>query len=152
MTVKQMAAKHNVSPQAIYQRLKKHGTNITALMDKETQELTPEGEMIIDNLFDKKNAPFKANTIAYAEEQKKQITELNIEISTLNVKIAALEEEIASLKDDRDYLRSALSKAQDNQTDILKRLTEPAQAPAAGAQRRLSWRERFTGRLDSQGK
>ena len=46
MTIKQMAAKHNVSPQAIYKRLKKQGVNVNVLMDKETQELTPEGEMI----------------------------------------------------------------------------------------------------------
>ena len=147
MTIKQMAAKHNVSPQAIYQRLKKQGVNVNSLMDKETQELTPEGEMILDQLFDKKTAPLKANSTAYAEEQKKQITALNIEISTLKEKISALEKENTALKEERDFLRKALEKAQDNQADTLKLLPGAGQTTAGDQQRKLTWRERISGRI-----
>lgn len=150
MTIKQMAARHNVSPQAIYQRLKKQGVNVNSLMDKETQELSPEGEMILEKLFDKKTAYYKVNSTAYAEEQKKQITALNLEISTLKEKIEGLEKELAAVKEDRDFLRSALSKAQDNQSETLK-LLPGAQAPAAG-DRRLTWRERFSGKIKSSSK
>lgn len=149
MTIKQMAAKHNVSPQAVYQRLKKQGVNVNTLMDKETQELSPEGEMILDKLFDKKSAPLKSNSTAYAEEQKKQISALNFEISTLKEKISALEKENAALKDERDFLRKALEKAQDNQADTLK-LLPGAGKTSAGDQRKLSWRERISGRLGSK--
>lgn len=147
MTIKQMAAKHNVSPQAVYQRLKKQGVNVNSLMDKETQELSPEGEMILDQLFDKKNAPFKANSTAYAEEQKKQITDLNIEISTLREKIDSLEKEKKALTEERDFLRAALVKAQDNQMETLKLLPGAGGTAAASEPVRLTWKERFTGRL-----
>ena len=126
--------------------MKKQGVNVNTLMDKETQELSPEGEMILDKLFDKKTAPLKANSTAYAEEQKKQIAALNIEISTLKEKIEGLERELAAMKEDRDFLRAALTKAQDNQADTLKLL--PGAGQSTAKERKLSWRERFTGRID----
>ena len=152
MTIKQAAEKYKVSPQAIYQRLKKQGVNVNSLMDKETQELTPEGEMILDKLFDKKSAPLKANSTAYAEEQKKQITALNIEISTLKEKIEGLERELAAAREDRDYLRLQLDKAQDNLTENIKRLPAPGQTVTGETKQRLSWRERITGRISSSSK
>lgn len=149
MTIKQAAAKYNVSPQAIYQRLKKQGVNVNTLMDKETQELSPSGEMILDKLFDKKQAPIKANSTAYAEELKRQISELNAEVSTLKERILSLEKESASLKDERDFLRTQLDKAQDNQANTLKMLPGPGQTVTDADRRKLTWRERFTGKIKS---
>lgn len=151
MTIKQMAKKQNVSPQAIYQRLKRQGVNVNSLIDKETQELTPEGEMVLNDMFNKKNAPIKPNSTAFADEQKKRITELNIEVANLKEKVSSLETQLRKTEEDRDYLRLQLDKAQDNLNENIKRL------PAAGetvteAARRLSWRERFTGRMKAQDK
>lgn len=148
MTIKQAAEKYSISPQAVYQRLKKRGINVNTLMDKETQELTPEGEMILDKLFDKKQAPLKANSTAYADELRSQLAQLRIELSTKEEKIKSLEKETESLKSDRDYLRSALDKAQDNYSETIKRLPGAGQTAAAG-DRKLTWRERFSGKISS---
>jgi predicted DNA-binding protein YlxM (UPF0122 family) len=51
MTIKQMADKLGVSPQAIYQKLKKNGVEVYKLTDKKTKELTAEAEVIINKLF-----------------------------------------------------------------------------------------------------
>ena len=51
MTIKQMAEELKISPQAIYQRLKKSKVDVRKLVDYQTRELTADGEYTIRKLF-----------------------------------------------------------------------------------------------------
>lgn len=151
MTIKQAAAKYQVSPQAIYQRLKKKKIFVESLTDKETGELTPDGELVIDSLFNKDKQPIKANSRAYAEEQEQTIKELHRQIAELVEQKKAAEERAEFFKAQQAETNEALQKALDLQQQTLNRLLPaPGQTTAAGDQRKLSWRERFTGRLGSK--
>ena len=72
MTIKQMATKLGVSPQAIYQKLKKNNIEVYSLTDKKTKDLTGEGEVIITKLFSSDPAeikPSKQTVIDGLQEQ-----------------------------------------------------------------------------------
>ena len=155
MTIKQAAAKYQVSPQAIYQRLKKKKILVESLTDKETGELSPEGEMIIDNLFNKEKQPIKANSRAYAEEQENTIKELRAQIAELVEQKKAADERADFFKAQQAETNEALKKALDLQQQMVNRLLPAGdppddKAPSAGGQRKLTWRERFSGRLGSK--
>ena len=144
MTIKQMAEKHKVSPQAIYQRLKKQNVTVESLTDKETGELTPSGEMIIDKLFVKAEQPNKPNSRAYSKEKEKQIKDLHKLNAELNERIKALEAEVLNLKADKEFLSKALEKEQDLHRETVNRLLHAAGQTVPDD--RLTWRERLTGR------
>jgi len=150
MTIKQAAAKYQVSPQAVYQRLKKKKIFVESLTDKETGELSPEGEMIIDNLFNKDKQPIKANSRAYAEEQEQTIKELHRQIAELVEKNKALEDQLKFYKAQLESTNTQLEKALDLQQQTISRLLPAPSQPEATGERKLSWRERFTGRLGSK--
>lgn len=147
MTIKQAAAKYQVSPQAIYQRLKKKKIFVESLTDKETGELSAEGELIIDNLFNPEKQPFKANSRAYADEQENQIKQLNIDKAVLVEKIKLLEEKVSFLQDQLGVVNKALEESQGLQKQMMNRLLPGEGQTVAGDQRRLTWRERFTGKI-----
>jgi len=152
MTIKEAAAKYNVSPQAIYQRLKKKKVFVESITNKGTGELTPEGEMILDNLFNPEKQPIKANSRAYANEQENTIKELRAQIAELVEQKKAAEERAEFFKAQQAETNEALKKALDIQQQTLNRLLPaPAEQPAAAAgDRKLTWRERFSGRLGSK--
>jgi hypothetical protein len=49
LTIKQAANLYGITPQAIYQRLKKEGVNIDKMKSKETGDLTPDAELVFSN-------------------------------------------------------------------------------------------------------
>lgn len=152
MTIKQAAAKYKVSPQAVYQRLKKKKIFVESLTDKTTGELTPEGEMILDNLFNPEKQPLKANSRAYAEEQEKTIKELRAQIAELVEQKKAADERAEFFKAQQAETNEALNKALDMHQQMINRLLpagdqKPAQEPAPA--RKLTWRERFSGKIKS---
>lgn len=151
MTIKQAAAKYKVSPQAVYQRLKKKKIFVETLTDKVTGELTPEGEMILDNLFNPEKQPLKANSRAYAEEQENTIKELRAQIAELVEQKKAADERAEFYKARQAETNESLNKALDLNQQMLNRLLpagEPvAETQKAEAPRKLTWRERFSGRL-----
>jgi len=145
MTIKQYADQQGVSPQAVYQRLKKNKIKVESLTEKGTGELTGEGTVILDKLFAAENRQIKPTKDGLIEELNKQITELRAQLSSKEERIKSLEAEVESLKSDKEYFKQALDKAQNNFSDI------KALLPGAGGdQRKLSWRERISGRLGSK--
>ncbi len=150
MTIKQAAEKYNVSPQAVYQRLKKKKILVESITEKGTGELTPEGEMILDNLFNPEKQPFKANSRAYANEQENTIKELRAQIAELIEQKKSAEERAEFFKSQQAETNKALEKALDAQQNLINRLLpapqEQEKPTAADKPRKLTWKERFTGR------
>lgn len=142
MTIKQMADKLGVSPQAIYQKLKKNGVEVYKLTDKKTKELTGEAEVIITKLFSADPAEIKPSKQTVIESLQEQVQALRTENAVLVERVKHLEEKVSTLSTDKDTLQKALDKAQDLHQQSLAFL------PAAGqtSPERLTWKERFTGR------
>ena len=147
MTIKQAAVKYGVSPQAVYQRLKKRNILVESLIDKETQELTADGEVILDAMFNKAKQPIKANSRAFAEEKEKEIKQLRDERVELIEKLKLAEERVDFYRKQNEEINKALERAQELHQQTLNRLlpgkTEEKQLPE-----RLTWKERFTGRVN----
>lgn len=144
MTIRQKAEELGVSPQAVYQRLKKNGITVYKLTDPKTKELTADGELVISKLFSQPDDEIKPTKQAVVDELNQQISKLREDNAGLIEKVAAQAEEIRQLKEDKESLTKALDKAQDLHQQTLNRLL-----PAAGQtvqNDRLTWRERITGR------
>lgn len=150
MTIKEYAAKIGVSPQAVYQRVKKNKIKIDTLTERGSGELTGEGIVILDKLFDPENRQTKPPKDELIEALEKQIAELRAEVASKSERVKSLEEQTASLKEDKEYFKQALEKEQQNMKEIKALLPAPAKEPEA--RRRLTLRERFTGRIDSSSK
>jgi len=144
MTIKQMADKLGVSPQAIYQKLKKNGVEVYKLTDKKTKELTGEGEVIITKLFSADPAEIKPSKQSVIEGLQEQVQTLRTENAVLVERVKSLEEQVSTLTTDKDNLQKALDKAQDLHQRTLAALPAPGQTVQRD---RLTWKERFTGKI-----
>jgi archaellum component FlaC len=142
MTIKQYAEQKGISPQAVYQRLKKNKVKVESLTEKGTGEITGEGMVILDKLFSSENRQIKPIKDDLIEEQNKQLSTLREEKASLLETVKRLEAEVSSLKEDKDYFKQALEKEQNNLSEIKALL--PGK-PAASSDR-LTWKERLTGR------
>jgi DNA repair exonuclease SbcCD ATPase subunit len=147
MTIKQYAVKEGVSPQAVYQRLKNNKIRVDSLTEKGSGDITGEGIVILDKLFNPENRQIKPAKDEKIEALEQQVSELRAKLSSKEECIKRLEEQAASLKEDKDYFKQALDKAQSNFSE-LKALMPGAQASPAG-DRKLTWRERFSGKISS---
>ena len=147
MTIKQMAEELKVSPQAIYQRLKKHHIDVQKLIDGKTKELTADGEYSIRKLFTKAEGEFKPTKQGMVEEFTKQLDDLRKENAELKDQLKRAEDRIKELERDRDVYSSALEKAQSLQEQMLNRFLP---GPGQTSPDRLSWRERITGKRRQQ--
>ena len=151
MTIKQYAEKAGVSPQAVYQRLKKNKIKVDSLTEKGSGELSGEGMAILNKLFDPENRQIKPAKDEKIEALEQQISELRAQLSSKDERIKSLEEQNKGLQDDKDYFKQALDKSQNNLSEIKALLPGAAQASPAG-DRKLTWRERFTGKVKSSAK
>ena len=147
MTIRQKAEELGVSPQAVYQRLKKNGITVYKLTDPKTKELTADGELVISKLFSQPDDEIKPTKQAMVDELNQQISKLREDNAGLIEKVAALAEENRQLKEDKESLTKALDKAQDLHQQTLNRLLPAAGQTSSGD--RLTWRERLTGRKRS---
>ena len=147
MTIKQMADKLGVSPQAIYQKLKKNGVEVYKLTDKKTKELTGEGEVIITKLFSADPAEIKPSKQSVIDGLQEQVQSLRTENAVLVERVKSLEEQVSTLTTDKDNLQKALDKAQDLHQRTLAALPAPGQTVQRD---RLTWKERFTGKIRQQ--
>lgn len=144
MTVKQIAEELKVSPQAVYQRLKKSGVDVRKLVDSQTKELTTDGEYSIRKLFTDASEP-KQTKQSIIEEYVKQLDALKLENASLTEKLKAAEEKASQLQVDKDNLTKALLQAQDLHQRALERML-PAAGQTVQAPEKLTWKERLTGR------
>ena len=160
MTIKQYAQKAGVSPQAVYQRLKKNKIKVESLTEKGTGELSGEGIVILDKLFDPENRPTKPPKDEMIEALEQQIEALRVIVSTKEERLKSLEAEAAALREDKEYFKQALDKSQNNLAAIKNLLAgpeqpkpeQPKQEPAAAESRKLTWRERITGKVNPSSK
>lgn len=159
MTIKEYAAQHKISPQAVYQRVKKNKIKIESLTEKGSGELTAEGIVILDKLFDPENRQTKPAKDELIEAMEQQISTFRELLASKEERLKSLETEVETLREDKEYFKQALDKAQNNLTAVKNLLAgdppqkqEPEPARSIEARRKLTLRERFTGRLDSSSK
>jgi predicted DNA-binding protein YlxM (UPF0122 family) len=130
MTIKEAADKYQVSKQAIYQRLKRNGLTVDSMTDKETGQLTPEAEGILENLFGENRQLFYKRKFTPSDEIKalqEQVNSLQTNVEMLTIKLEAAERE-------RDLLKAQVDQAQ--QTLEQERLLFQRFLPAAGETQR----------------
>lgn len=123
MTIKDYAKLQGVSSQAVYQRLKKAGVDITTIKDKQTGHLTQEGQNLLDKLYSSTTQETASvqPTIAALQAENQQLTN-----------------QIEMLKDQVDHLRRLLDQEQRLHFEALQRIPE-AKKP---------WFKRLTGRKE----
>ena len=147
MTIKEYAANKKVSPQAVYQRLKKNKIKVESLTEKGSGEISGEGMAILDKLFSSENRQIKPAKDDLIEELNKQLSTLRQENAALIEKAKAAEERADFFKAQQVETNEALQKALDIQQQTLNKFLPAAGQTTAGDQRKLTWRERFTGRI-----
>ena len=143
MTIKAAATLYNVSPQAIYQRLKAKGYDIKKLKMK-SGELTAEGEKILDELFDRTVVTGETNPQVDKAEQGNQSTikeqdkesAILLQVESLKSEVESLKKQIESLKEERDFLRRALDQSQQLHA-MTMRMLPPAPVEKKGMFSRL---------------
>ena len=144
MTIKQYAAQHKVSPQAVYQRLKTHKIRVESLTENGTGQLTGEGIVVLDKLFNPENRAIKPLKDEKIDALEEQIATLKAAKEALQTSVDLLTQRVEELKQDKDNYFQALIKSQDALADQIKRLGEGN--PSGRSSERLTWRERITGR------
>lgn len=144
MTIKEYAKQQGISPQAVYQRLKKNKVKVESLTEKGTGEISGEGMVILNKLFNQENRQIKPIKDEQIEAMTEQIAELRAAVASKDERIKRLEAEAADLREDKEYFKQALDKAQNNLSEI-KALLPGAGQPATGSGRRSFW-QRLTGK------
>ena len=145
MTIKQYAVDHKVSPQAVYQRLKKNKIRVETLTENGSGELTGEGIVVLDKLFSPENKAIKPLKDEKIDALEAQIAAIKAEKESLQTRVDLLTQRVEELKQDKDNYFQALLKSQDALADQIKRLGEGN--PSGRSHERLTWRERITGRI-----
>jgi len=149
MTIKEYAAQHKVSPQAVYQRLKKNKIRVETLTENGSGEITGEGMVVLDKLFDPENRatkPLKDEKIEALEAQIADYKELK---AKLEAQLEYLTKRAEELEKDKESWAQACLKQLDINNSLMKALPAPQEESKQGGgskPRRLTWRERFTGR------
>lgn len=117
MTIKDYAAFINVTPQAIYKKLKDNHQPTAELVDAETKQLTPSGLARLDELFANKVA--KLETTTDVEQVAAQLPtntdnqRLQTEVDRLRLALDAEKEQHAAQKKANEALAAQLDRAND---------------------------------------
>lgn len=172
MTVKEFSEIVGVSHQAIYKKLKGRGVALDAIKDKETGQLTQEGETLLREIYNIQEQ--RANSEEQQQEEaaevereaappadqpeekelRNQVAELQKEVERLRNQVATLEEKEKTLTEERDFLRISLDRAQQLQALTLSKIPNPAPALPAGGSHprglRAWWQRRKQKRASDQ--
>ncbi len=148
MTIKEVAERTGLTHQAIYKRLKVRGVKLDDIRDKETGQITHDGEAIIAELF-----PASAASSDSQKEEKpaekpveNEVEKLRNQVAELTTEVEKLRNQVATLENERDFLRATLEREQQLQGIALSKLP-PALPPAEEERGRLrSWWDRIRGR------
>ena len=159
MNIREFAAKNGVSRQAVYSKLKAAGIALTDVTQDGTGVLTADGQAVLERLYGsfstRQDKSTDTLTTMVSTVYVEQIAALTAERDAMkqanevmSAKIVGLEEINRDLQQERDYLRSALEREQDISTRLalLQAPPEHSQSETA-APRRLTWRERLTGKV-----
>ena len=154
MTIKQLAKELKVSPQAIYQRLQARKIDVKTLTHPVTKELTSDGEFVIRSMYEQ-DSKQPLTEKQSRQDDKKELEELRKQVASLIEKNTSLEKRVEEVVGEREAFREAMQTAQRMQEQMLNRFL-PAPQPeeekpaAAAGSRKLSWRERISGRIDQK--
>lgn len=146
MTIKQYAAEHKVSPQAVYQRLKKNKIRVETLTENGSGELTGEGIVILDKLFNPENRAIKPLKDEKIEALEALLAAIKADNLVLQEKVDSLTQRAEELAKDKDYFKQLLDNSQ-NTVVTLQALLPGETEKNKDSQRKLTWRERFTGKI-----
>ena len=146
MTIKDAAKLYGISTQAVYQRLKKANINLDTLKDKETGEITPDGEAVFGKLFTKHEGQKPESFKSIIETQKQLIASLQKENGELVEKVSKLQKENDDLKADKENWYKALETAQRLHEETIQRLLPAGKGEQEGKGQKLTLRQRLTGR------
>lgn len=171
MTVKEFSEIVGVSHQAIYKKLKGRGVALDAIKDKETGQLTQEGETLLREIYNiqepreerqeheeepaevERETPPPAQK-EVAKELRNQVAELQKEVERLRNQVATLEEKEKALTEERDFLRISLERSQQLQALTASKIPNPAPALPAGRSHprgfRAWWQRRKQKRASDQ--
>lgn len=135
MTIKEAAKGYGVSTQAIYQRLKKHGAELSIIKDSKTGHLTAEGEKLLCKLFTKhsiESVNMESGALQVEQGARGLLEQVERERDALRADVSRLEAELrgerelrAAVERERDTLRTALDQSQQLQAMTLSRIPEP---------------------------
>ena len=143
MKIKDFAKKQNVSVQAVYQKLKAAGIDISSIKDNNNGELTEEGLKICERLYLKSDAAKEREIKALND----QLNALLSENDTLKKTLEQKEKEIAQLTEARDRWASMAEAAQQTAQQAQALNMASIQAlKAIPAAPRLTWWQRLTGK------
>ena len=171
MTIKGFAALVGVSHQAIYKKLKGRGIALESLKDKETGQLTAEGESLLRSIYhiqgpgneqretvleeaageERQAAPPVSES--KSNELRNQVEMLTVEVEKLRNQVEALEEKNSALIGERDFLRASLERSQQLQAMTAAKIPNPAPALPDGRGAhglRAWWRSLRTGRKQEE--
>lgn len=143
MTIKQYAAQHKVSPQAVYQRLKKNKIRVETLTENGTGELTGEGIVVLDKLFNPENRAIKPLKDEKIEALEAQLAAFKAENAVLQTKVDSLTDMVGILKQSNETYIKLLEQEREQNLEMVKRL--PA-GPSEGVPGKRSFWHRLTGR------
>ena len=157
MTIKQLAKELKVSPQAVYQRLQARKIDVKTLTHPVTKELTSDGEFVIRSMYEQDNKQALTEKQSRQDEKKeleKEVEELRKQVASLIETKTSLEKRVEEVVGEREAFRDAMQTAQRMQEQLINRFL-PAPQPeeektASAGNRKLTWRERFSGRLGSK--
>ena len=136
MTIRDVAELTGLTHQAVYKRIKTAGISLASVKDKETGQLTPDGEAAILELFNLESKPVEKKVA-----ESPEVAELRTRVAELSKEVEGLRKQVETIEAERDYLRTALSNAQQLQAMTLSKFALPA--PAQDHKGRLrNWFER----------
>ncbi len=147
MTIKEFAKNQGVSSQAVYQKIKAAGIELSSIKKENSSELSEDGLKILKSIFTKKDE----DNSRKIEELKSKLTEQQSEIEKLIAEMGELKAERDSWKEQAEKM-TAIAEAAQKQTDNMQEALLRAQAinmaslQAAAKTPRLSWWQRITGK------
>lgn len=109
MTIKDFAKLRGVSCQSVYQKLKKAGLDVSTLKDRETGQLTEDGQAQLENLYS-------------SERQEKKADQSTVLV--LQAENQLLLNQIELLRDQVEHLRRLLDQEQRLHFEALQRIPE----------------------------
>lgn len=152
MTIKEYAKEQGISTQAVYQRLKKNRVKVESVTEKGTGEITAEGVVILNKLFDPENRQTKPAKDEQIEAMSAQISELRETLARKEERIESLESALKEAREDVKYWQQAFTKEQEIHSLLLRVLPAPQEQeqsetpkPGGGSEKRGFW-ARLTGK------
>ena len=121
MTIKELATKLDVSPQAVYKRLQRE--NIKPQQLKQGDQLTPEGVNLIEQLFKQTN-----NQSVELKELRERVDKLTAEVETLRAQLQEAKEQRDKWQEEASTAHQLALQAQQLNAAAMKQLALP---PAA---------------------